>query len=178
MVTNSWLLAERALALWAAYAHVLLKRCPFFIQQKVTRPSFDILFASSAVTRICEFFKYHSSKYHFGNHFKTIHRTVRILAFAFLLGLPPLCSQRLYDVCPWPMPMVSERCPPSVFYCPYYLLQCDKLMKHRISEDLFVTLMASTVLRCHINNYQCNWSVIGQLYHHTQFVAFTTKRTF
>ena len=72
----------------------------------------------------------------------------------------------------------ERKVPPSVFYCPYYPLQCDRLMKHRISEDLFVTLMASTVLRCHINNYQCNWSVIGQLYHHTQFGAFTKRGHF
>ena len=57
------------------------------------------------------------------------------------------------------MSMVSEVCPPSVFYCANYHVGCDKLIAQRIRESLFVTLITLTALRCHINNHQC---VIGQ----------------
>ena len=98
--------------------------------------------------------------------------------WAFLsIGISLRTSSTLQSTIVWRISLVNangeRKVPPSVFYCPYYPLQCDRLMKHRISEDLFVTLIAPTVLRCHINNYQCNWSVIGQLYHHTQFGVFT-----
>ena len=52
------------------------------------------------------------------------------------------------------MSIVSEG-PPSVFYCANYHVRCDKLIAQRISEAPFETLITLTMLRCHINNYQC-----------------------